>query len=272
MHANVHISKISRSKGRSAVGAAAYRSAVACAAYRSGEKLEDKRYEKTYDYTNKENVLHSEIITPEHAPEWMKDRQKLWNGVEAKERRKDALLAKEALLVLPRDMTHEEHLEVTRSFIRDTMTSRDLVADFAIHSSDASDGLKNPHAHVMFTMRPVEGDSFGKKLTGMKDGLLDSKQFLQEVRQSYEDNLNEVSSRNGEDAFVYDLRSNKAKGIDREPQPKIGPKVTALEKRGYKTEWGAKCAKRFIKPHPNHHRRCSRTVRLSVGMLIAINW
>jgi hypothetical protein len=30
----------------------------------------------------------------------------------------------------------------------------------------------------------------------------------------------------------------KEKGIDREPQPKIGPKVTNLEKRGYQTEWG----------------------------------
>ena len=85
MHANLHISTISRSGGRSAVGASAYRSGsaitarsvVACAAYRASEKLTDQRYEKTHDFTRKENVLHSEIMTPEGAPEWMKDRQEL---------------------------------------------------------------------------------------------------------------------------------------------------------------------------------------------------
>ncbi|RYC66263.1 MobA/MobL family protein, partial [Spirosoma sordidisoli] len=85
------MSAISRSNGRNAVGASAYRSgtavtyrsAVACAAYRAGEKMKDDRYEKTHDYTKKHNVLHSEIIAPQGAADWMTDREKLWNGVEA---------------------------------------------------------------------------------------------------------------------------------------------------------------------------------------------
>ena len=66
-------SVISRSQGRSA---------VACAAYRSGEKLVDERYEKTHDYTKKQDVEFSEILLPKNAPEWMGDREKLWNTVE----------------------------------------------------------------------------------------------------------------------------------------------------------------------------------------------
>ena len=36
-----------------------------------------------------------EILLPDGAPDWMADRQKLWNAVEAAEKRKDAQLARE---------------------------------------------------------------------------------------------------------------------------------------------------------------------------------
>ena len=116
------------------------------------------------------------------------------------------------------------------------------MADFAIHSPEASDGERNPHAHIMFTLRPVEGDGFGKKLTGYnRDGHdscgLDGRETLQQMRHSYERILNEASER-ADSQIHFDLRSLKEKGIDRQPQPKVGPKVTYLEKRGYETEWG----------------------------------
>lgn len=245
MHANLHINAICRSNERSAVGASAYRSgsavtqrsAVACAAYRSGEKINDDRYEKTHDFTKKHNVLHAEIITPEGAPDWMKDREKLWNGVEAGEKRKDAQLAKEVILTLPRNLNRDAQREVVRDFIKENLTSKGLVADFAIHSPEASDGRDNPHAHIMFTLRPVEGNGFGKKLTGRLDGKLDSWQTLQEMRYSYEDILNKASQE-AKSEIRFDLRSLKEKGIDREPQPKMGPKVNYAEKRGIETDWG----------------------------------
>lgn len=241
MHANLHINAISRTDRRSAVAASAYRSGrsvVACAAYRSGEQMKDDRYDKTHDYTKKENVLHAEIITPANAPAWMQNRQQLWNAVEAGEKRKDAQLAKEVVLVLPRNLTHEQHVGVVQGWVKDNLTSRGLVADFAIHSPDASDGEKNPHAHVMFTLRPVEGDGFGKKLTGYKDGGLDGREVLEQFRSSYQDHLNGASAANDNKQVVFDLRSYKERGIDKIPQPKKGPKVTQLEKNGYRTTRG----------------------------------
>lgn len=238
MHANLHINAICRSGGRNAPAASAYRSGssvVACAAYRSGEKIKDERYEKTHDYTNKHNVLHAEIITPDNAPDWMHNREKLWNAVEAGEKRKDAQLAKEIILTLPRNLDLEIHKELVQGFIKENLTSRGLVADYAIHSPEASDGDRNPHAHIMFTLRPVENEGFGKKLTGYNG--LDGKETLQEMRFSYERWLNQASEK-ADSEIRFDLRSLKEKGIDREPQPKIGPKVTHLEKRGYQTEWG----------------------------------
>ena len=76
---------ISRGKGQSA---------VACAAYRSAEKLMDERCDKVHDYTKKQDVAHSEILTPDISPEWMTNREKLWNHVEKIENRKDARLAR----------------------------------------------------------------------------------------------------------------------------------------------------------------------------------
>ena len=247
MHANIHLNAISRKQGKHTAASAAYRSGssvVACAAYRAGEKIQDDRYNKTHDYTKKHNVLHAEIIAPDHAPEWMGDRQQLWNGVEAGEKRKDAQLAKEAVLVLPRNLNHEQHKEVVESWIKDNLTKRNLVADYAIHSPDASDGGKNPHAHVMFTLRPVEEDgTFGKKLTGYKNGGLDGREFLHEMRFSYQDHLNQASAANENEKVVFDLRSYKERGIDKIPQPKQGQKVTHLEKRGYRTEWSKEITK-----------------------------
>lgn len=269
MHAQLHMSAISRKGGRSAVAASAYRSGqsvVACAAYRAGDRIKDERYEKTHDYSKKHHVIHAEIIAPQHAPDWMKERGSLWNGVERHEKRKDAQLAKEALLILPRNLSHQQQKEVVESFIKDSLTSRGLVADYAIHEPDASDGGKNPHAHILFTLRPVEGDSFGKKLTGYKDGGLDGKEFLQELKFCYTEHLNRVSSTNDNNAPVFDLRSNKDRGIDRLPQPKIGAKANALEKQGYRTERMRKAKKvEQINKAKQAHRRHVKSYQLIGG-------
>ena len=56
---------ISRSSGRSAVGASAYR---------SGEKLENERDGIVHDYTHKSGVVYTEIMLSENAPEEWQDR------------------------------------------------------------------------------------------------------------------------------------------------------------------------------------------------------
>lgn len=266
MHACLHVSTISRGAGRNAAAASAYRSGssvVAAAAYRSGEKLNDEHHNKTHDYTNKGGVLYAEIVTPAGAPEWTKDREQLWNRVEAGEKRKDAQLAKEALLILPRNLSHEQHKEVVRGWIADNVTKKGLIADYAIHEPDASDGGKNPHAHVMFTLRPLdEKGEFGKKLTDYKDGGLDGKEMLAEWHVSYQEHLNKVSAANDDNQIVFDLRNYKERGIDKTPQLKIGKKVKALEEREYQTEWGKECLKRKHQTLSVPHRKFIGTTHL----------
>ncbi|MGO9719245.1 MAG: MobA/MobL family protein, partial [Methylocella sp.] len=83
---------------------AAGRSAVAAAAYRAAARLFDERLGRTFNYSAKAGVIHSEILLPDGAPGRWLDRVILWNEVEAFERRKDAQLAREVELALPREL------------------------------------------------------------------------------------------------------------------------------------------------------------------------
>lgn len=55
---------------------------------------------------------------PEGCAEWLADRETLWNHVEAIEVRRDAQLAREIIMALPHKLTHEERLELVRTFVR----------------------------------------------------------------------------------------------------------------------------------------------------------
>ena len=133
---------ISRSSGRSAVGASAYR---------SGEKLENERDGIIHDYTHKSGIAYSEIMLPENAPEEWQDRSKLWNEVEKVEKGQNAQLSREYTIALPKELTQEQQIELTRNIAYINFVVEGQCVDIAIH--DKKDG--NPHAHIMTTMRPL---------------------------------------------------------------------------------------------------------------------
>lgn len=95
---HMNFSNISAGKGRSA---------VASASYRSGEKLYSEMENKTYFY-NRSVMPESFILLPENAPEWAKDRQKLWNEVEAVDRKVNSRYAKEFNVALPIELSEDE--------------------------------------------------------------------------------------------------------------------------------------------------------------------
>lgn len=133
-------------------------SAVAGAAYRAGEKLIDERTGEEHNFKNRKDVQYSEILLPEGADEKLSDRETLWNEVESCEKRKDAQVAKDIILALPRGLDKEQHIELAREFAKFHYVDKGLVADFAIH--DHGDG--NPHAHIYITTRRLHGDTFDK--------------------------------------------------------------------------------------------------------------
>lgn len=158
---HLRLKVLSRALGRAPKsGGATRRSVVAAAAYRSGERLYDDSQGKWFDF-DKPDVVHTEIMAPQGQtlPTWIFDRQTLWNMVERAEKRVDAQLAREIEITLPRELPRRDHIELVRSFVRDQFVSKGMVADIAIHAPDASDGLEQPHAHVLLTMRRLDADT-----------------------------------------------------------------------------------------------------------------
>src|SRR5450755_2399304 len=151
---HLHVKVIGRKSGSSA---------VASAAYRSGSRLRDERLDRGHDFSAKRGVVHSEVLLPENAPAVWKDRERLWNDVEAFEVRKDAQLAREVEFAIPREMTERDGIELARDFVRGEFVDRGMIADLNVHWDVAEDGMPKPHAHVMLTMRTVDENGFGQR-------------------------------------------------------------------------------------------------------------
>lgn len=201
---------ISRSQGRNV---------VACAAYRSANKLFDERSEHVHDYTRKQDVAHAEILLPESALEWMKDREALWNAVEKIEKRKDAQLSREVQLTLPRELTLEQNIALAREYVQIQFVSKGMVADLCIHTDRTRNGEAQPHAHVLLTFREVTPEGFGLKRREWND-----KSFLQACREGWAITTNRHLALNGHEVRI-DHRSLEEQGIKLEPQYKIGSAV-----------------------------------------------
>ncbi len=270
------------------IGRAAGRSSVAAAAYRSGDRLRDDRAGVEHDYGRKGGIVHAEILAPANAPDWMRDRDRLWNAVEAAERRKDAQLAREIEVALPRELDRAARIELLRGFVERQFVGRGMIADVAVHEGRARDGGGQPHAHVMLTMRELTGEGFGKKERGWN-----APEVLVGWREAWAREANMALERAGrvervdhrtleaqraesarqaerarevgrpELALVHD---RQAVALDREPEPKLGPAAAALERRGLETERGT--ARREVEVR-NQERRTLGEGQLALRLELA---
>ena len=218
---HLSVKVISRSSGRSAVAAAAYRGA---------ERLHDERLDRDHDFTNKDGVVHSEVLLPEGAPEEFADREKLWNAVEAAEKRKDAQLAREVEFAIPRELTKEQGIELAREFAEAEFVEKGMIADLNVHWDIGADGQPKPHAHVMLTMREVGKDGFGAKVREWNKA-----ELVEQWRERWAEQVNQRLAELDIDARI-DHRSLKAQGIALEPQDKIGPAASRMGVRGLEAE------------------------------------
>ena len=208
------------------------RSATAAAAYRAGEQIHDQRTGLTFDYTKKA-VEHREIHAPEDAPEWVYDRSELWNRAELAEKRKDAQPAREVEVSLPRELSREDQLVLVREFVRENFTSVGMVADVCVHAPLASDGKEQPHAHIMLTMRQLDGQAFAAK----KDRSWNDKANIETWRESWANHMNAALERHQVKERV-DHRSYERRGRDRAPGVHLGQAAHRMERRGIRTRRG----------------------------------
>ena len=130
------------------------RSVVAAAAYASCSMIYNDYDGVTHDYTKKRSNLYSEVFLPSNAPPEWQDRSKLWNAVEEAERTKDSRLARELIVALPIELELDEWKSTLKEFIKEECTNKGMCADVSIHDTDGH----NPHAHILLTMRPLDGN------------------------------------------------------------------------------------------------------------------
>ena len=245
-HCNIQI--IGRSRGRSA---------VAAAAYRSGEKLTNNWDGLTHDYTRKGGVIHSEIMIPSHAPPEFAERSTLWNAVEEVEKSCKAQLAREINIALPIELSREQQIELVREYCRDNFVSVGMCADFAVHDT----GGGNPYAHIMLTMRPIREDGTWDDKQRKVYRLDENRQKIydpvkrqydcdsvpttdwnehtkaEEWRSAWASLTNKFLEQNGIQVRV-DHRSYKRQGIEQIPTIHLGSAATQMERRGIRTEKG----------------------------------
>ena len=211
---------ISRSSGRSA---------PAAAAYRAGEKILDERTGLLHDYTHKKGVDETFILAPNSAPDWVFEREKLWNEVEKVERRKDSQVAREINVALPTELTTPQQLKLVRKFVTDQFVNQGMIADVAFHDLSS----QNPHAHIMLTMRNIDEHGFNPK----KNKNWNKRELLEKQRQAWALHTNSALSLAGVSEKI-DHRSLEEQGVNRLPQIHLGAAVNAMMKRDIATERG----------------------------------
>jgi hypothetical protein len=222
-------------------------SAVSAAAYRAGERIQDERTGRTYDHTDRRDVLHKEIMLPgsiEGADmDWARNRSQLWNAAERAETRINARVAREYLVALPVELDAAQRLALVRGFSRELTERYRFALDLAVHAPRDFPGSdpRNFHAHLLATTREITAQGLTVKTSlELNDakrhtlGLGPAINELLYVRERWATVANEALRDAHIDARV-DHRTLAAQGIDREPYPYIPRAAFEMERHGYRS-------------------------------------
>ncbi len=219
------------------IGRSSGRSATAAAAYRAGARIDDARTGEIHDYTRKHGVREAFILAPENAAPWMLNRAGLWNGIEAVEKRKDAQLCREIEIGLPAELEHQDRRTLLVEFIQEEFIARGMIADVAMHAPGREGDRRNEHAHILLTMRQIEGGGFGNKARDWNDPAL-----VETWRANWAERVNHALKAHGV-AERIDHRSyaRQAVAIGEDPRltmvpaVHLGPRATQAERHGIRT-------------------------------------
>ena len=88
------------------------------------------------------------------SPEW-KDREQLWNAVEAAEKTKDSRLAREFVVALPVELDKDSNISLLKDFIQKNFVDMGMCADFAkLATTSSTGGLLLALQRAIVTARP----------------------------------------------------------------------------------------------------------------------
>ncbi len=230
-------------------------SAVAAAAYQSRSDIFNEYRQQTERYARKrakeDDVVHLEVMLPDHAPKAYADRSVLWNSVEQVEDQRNAQLARRIILTLPNEVPRDEWEEMVRQYCQEQFVSKGMCADVAIHYTEPP---PNPHAHILLTLRSIDErgkwcpkfrkvpcddghgnpvlDEHGKpKMRPVSTNGWNDKGNAELWRATWAAKQNEFLERCGSKTHV-DLRSYERQGVLQVPTVHLGKDANALVRKG----------------------------------------
>jgi hypothetical protein len=209
---HVKLDVVQRSRGNNAVKIAAY---SAAARYQDGDQVFDFRRKAS------EHAGHA-MLLPVDAPEWAADPEQLWSQAEAAERRRDAQTARICEIEIPRAVPADKRLDLLR-YVAEPFRAEGMVVQADVHNPLASDGLEQPHGHLVMTMRRFDGDGFADK-----KALEWNRMFMadrgRDIHRLISDRTNEWMRQHGIDYEVTHL-SHAAQGLDERPERDVSRKA-----------------------------------------------
>ena len=238
------------------------KSAVEQSSYISRTTMYSDYYGENFYPKYSEDLVHTEILLAENAPERYRDRNILWNAVEEAEKKSPrAQIARSYKVSLPNEWSYELATEVMRDYVKRNFVDEGMCAEFAIHDSENPQHQRNLHCHILLTMRPIledgtwgdkqrkvyfydeQGNKIRKKNGEYKCTSEDvtgwnSRENAKKWRKNLADTINSVNEKMGLTENFWEYRSFAGRGLDKLPTIHLGEKASAMERAGIRTERG----------------------------------
>ena len=160
-----------------------------------------------------------------------------WEAADRHERANGSTY-REHELALPRELSPDQRRELVEDWIAQEIGTS-YAYQYAIHNPKSADGQEQPHAHLMFSERKLDGverdpeqffkrynaknpEKGGAKKDNTGKDRATRKEELKAQRTRWGDKVNVHLLWAGESARV-DMRSYKDRGLDIQPEPKMSP-------------------------------------------------
>lgn len=133
---------------------------VAKAAYHARTRITDDRIGETYDFSHRSDLHGHIILAPVSAPAHIVESSSaLWNEVERVERQNNGQTARYFDAAIPVELNNDDKKKLVAEYCQKNFVDKGMIADIVFHDLDG----KNPHAHVMLTLKTITAAGFGKK-------------------------------------------------------------------------------------------------------------
>src|SRR5712691_10036151 len=167
-------------------------------------------------------------------PQWAKDDPVRFFSTAEQHERVGGVAYTEWRFALPREFTHRENMDLARDVLQMSFGEEHPYC-FAFHDPPAADGGTQPHVHVLWSARTLDGldrteEQFFKRWNATqperggarKDPEMNHMGAVKAARVQYVDIVNAHLEYGGYEARLHP-DSLEARGIDRAPEPKLLP-------------------------------------------------